>query len=552
MNCRVCGSVIPDSSKFCTKCGAVQGISTPDAPPYSPNNTYPPNAPYTPASSQKSGSSPLLITLVIVLGVALIAALFILFLPMLNGLNSPKDAGTLNIDPNSQNISGDSAVLSPGNPYEDCFLAHEDFVLPGSDSSFKCYDDLKDFTPEEVEIAVQEIYARQGYSFTDSHIQEYFDHRTWYKQGGSFQANTYEQANLDLLTVYQAIQNSSWESSGNRYIHVFQNTGEYANPHSNTRYLTANELKDLTAIQLELMRNEIFARRGAIFSDEDLRMYFYSKPWFKATIPYSEFDITLNEYELSNANLILIYEKKERGVKLSADNPYREYYDYYRDYVISYSDTSILNNWDISGMSEDELCLARNEILARHGYTFADEDLLEYFLQFDWYLPNTPAGDASSITYSKTELTNIEFLKDAELAKRNALDLSNLNRTLNYTVSCDSYSITLPAYFKTYATVELDGSIIRIYDALTPNYSYNDGFLFNLHVAPADEESDFYRTSVGSLQDRYGDWYIVYYYEASDERCAPETADLYLKMYQEISRILPTIVGINGCTFYPA
>jgi hypothetical protein len=49
-----------------------------------------------------------------------------------------------------------------------------------------------------------------------------------------------------------------------------------------TRRLTADDLVGKSAHDLELMRNEIYARHGRMFVRADLQRYFDSQPWYKA------------------------------------------------------------------------------------------------------------------------------------------------------------------------------------------------------------------------------------------------------------------------------
>lgn len=57
--------------------------------------------------------------------------------------------------------------------------------------------------------------------------------------------------------------------------------GEF--PEASLRDLTNEDLGDLTAEELRLMRNEILARHGYRFSDPDLAAYFGAQPWYRPT-----------------------------------------------------------------------------------------------------------------------------------------------------------------------------------------------------------------------------------------------------------------------------
>ncbi len=57
------------------------------------------------------------------------------------------------------------------------------------------------------------------------------------------------------------------------------------------------------------------------------------------------------------------------------------------------------------------LRLMRNEIYARHGYTFSDPQLKDYFQSCSWY---KPIGDNTKVRLSDMELLNVAILKALE------------------------------------------------------------------------------------------------------------------------------------------
>lgn len=80
----------------------------------------------------------------------------------------------------------------------------------------------------------------------------------------------------------------------------------YIIPDSNTRLLTKDELSKYSKAELRMIRNEIFAREGRLFTDPDLQAYFNKKAWYHGTIPSGEFkDSMLNDVELANVILIM-------------------------------------------------------------------------------------------------------------------------------------------------------------------------------------------------------------------------------------------------------
>lgn len=86
----------------------------------------------------------------------------------------------------------------------------------------------------------------------------------------------------------------------------------YVLPGSDSRYYSTSELNDLSNYELYLARNEIFARHGREFKNQDLRDYFGSMSWYVPKYSGDEFDSMdlLNDYEKKNADTMLSIEQK--------------------------------------------------------------------------------------------------------------------------------------------------------------------------------------------------------------------------------------------------
>ena len=52
-------------------------------------------------------------------------------------------------------------------------------------------------------------------------------------------------------------------------------------PWTSSRLIRPAELGPLSLGELELMRNEIYARHGYVFNDQNLQNYFSSQPWYR-------------------------------------------------------------------------------------------------------------------------------------------------------------------------------------------------------------------------------------------------------------------------------
>ncbi len=118
----------------------------------------------------------------------------------------------------------------------------------------------------------------------------------------------YEQINaaseVSNSTVSDYFENSDNESE--------EGKGDYIFPDSSINALTKDDLKELDADSCRYARNEIYARHGRMFDDEELQKYFNSKSWYEGTVKPSDFDESvLNQTEKDNIKLITDYEKKK-------------------------------------------------------------------------------------------------------------------------------------------------------------------------------------------------------------------------------------------------
>ena len=83
-------------------------------------------------------------------------------------------------------------------------------------------------------------------------------------------------------------------------------TSEFIIPDSDSRYLSREELSNMSLQQLNYAKNEIYARKGRVFQSPELQNYFGSKSWYHGSIAADDFkDSTmLNDYERANTELL--------------------------------------------------------------------------------------------------------------------------------------------------------------------------------------------------------------------------------------------------------
>mgnify|MGYP004515262783 CR=1 FL=1 len=91
-----------------------------------------------------------------------------------------------------------------------------------------------------------------------------------------------------------------------------------------------------------------------------------------------------------------------------------DYYSDYSEYVLPFSDTVYLEESDLYGLSQNELKIARNEIYARHGRMFKDEQLQAYFDACSWYIPSIAPEDFKDSMLNSVEIANRDLIVEYE------------------------------------------------------------------------------------------------------------------------------------------
>lgn len=104
-----------------------------------------------------------------------------------------------------------------------------------------------------------------------------------------------------------SVQNNSGTTSNNTNTSnkaIIRSDG-YILPYSDSMYYTEKDLEPLTTEELRIARNEIYARYGRKFQDEQLQQHFNSCSWYYGYIEPGDFqESILNDYETANRDLI--------------------------------------------------------------------------------------------------------------------------------------------------------------------------------------------------------------------------------------------------------
>lgn len=88
------------------------------------------------------------------------------------------------------------------------------------------------------------------------------------------------------------------------------------------------------------------------------------------------------------------------------------------EYCIWPTDTKYITYNDLSPFSRNEIMLMRNELYARYGCSFQNEEIRNYFIKQSWYTPDPDrlAVDFNVEQFSEIERTNLETIINYEKA----------------------------------------------------------------------------------------------------------------------------------------
>ena len=176
--------------------------------------------------------------------------------------------------------------------------------------------------PETVEVPEVVGY---GYAYAKEVLEEFgfvvkegnYDYSDYYSEGyvtaQSLEPYTYKtkgsEIYLDISLGFKEVpttETPTVEPQNNDF--VFEN--------SDVTYLSKSQLNSLGERDLLIALNEIYARRGRTFLDEELSEYFNSQKWYTPKFSPDEFNsnVQLNEFEEANIRLI-VEVQKEKGYR---------------------------------------------------------------------------------------------------------------------------------------------------------------------------------------------------------------------------------------------
>ena len=119
------------------------------------------------------------------------------------------------------------------------------------------------------------------------------------------------------------------------------------------------------------------------------------------------------ELELDGSQLIL---KAERMTDVNGNAIVTQAEEAASEEILPESDSRLLTQNDVDGLTLQQINYAKNEIYARHGRKFASKELQDYFNAQSWYHGTVDAADFKESVLSDVEKKNAEFLAEVEFS----------------------------------------------------------------------------------------------------------------------------------------
>jgi hypothetical protein len=270
-------------------------------------------------------------------------------------------------DPNFQNSVLNDTERQNLDVIREAEARQHEYVQPGD---LRFYRDrlltikqLGEHSGGEWRVLSAEVEAIHGRRFdNEPWLQKYFEERYWYASNPGYDAkqlSEIERKNIQTILAAQKKQRRLAISPGD--MELFQD-----------HPITEEMLHGLSLYELRLLRNEVYARRGMVFGPPWLSQYFYAQPWYEPSTEENPKTPELGPIEKQNVEAIVAYERK------------------LHDELI----TKPITRRMLEGMFREDARKLRNEIYARHGKIFKEQELRNYFSSLDWYKPDRKYHDA--------------------------------------------------------------------------------------------------------------------------------------------------------------
>lgn len=107
--------------------------------------------------------------------------------------------------PTTQETTEEATTAAKNNTASNVMDADDGYIFPDADTSYVSKSSVKKLSDEELQYAVNEVYARHGLKFTKKKNKERFEKKEWYvgtvDDQNDISLNKYEKKNVDTMAA---------------------------------------------------------------------------------------------------------------------------------------------------------------------------------------------------------------------------------------------------------------------------------------------------------------------------------------------------------------
>lgn len=328
----------------------------------------------------------------------------------------------------------------------------QEYIFPEVDKELLTEEDVKDLPAELLAYGRYEILAKHGELFESEELKEYFGNQKWYfgflsdEKEVEGLLNDIEKENLDFLEKKEKAE-GGYELDQKDFDYEIVKKwleGTYVVGEETTRKTSEKKTKETEAAktaETEAPATEALATEPATETPateapetEPVTEALAPEPATEAPTesvtetPETEEHVTDGKFEdLSDVDLFSLSQDElattvreepeteaESETESETETESEIEADTRSEYIFPDMDTRYLTQDEVSKLSLQAVCYAKNELYARHGRKFLSQELKDYFNDKTWYEGTVDPDSFSPGVFNTYENDNLLLLVSAE------------------------------------------------------------------------------------------------------------------------------------------
>ena len=308
----------------------------------------------------------------------------------------------------------------------------QEYIFPEVDKELLTEEDVKDLPAELLAYGRYEILAKHGELFESEELKEYFGNQEWYfgflsdEKEVEGLLNDIEKENLAFLEKKEKAEGGSELDQKDFDSEIVKKwlEGTYVAGEETTRKTSEKKTKETEAAKTA--ETEAPATEAPT---EPVTEAPVTEPATEAPAePETEEHVTDGKFEdLSDVDLFSLSQDElattvreepeteaESETESETETESEIEVDTRSEYIFPDMDTRYLTQDEVSKLSLQAVCYAKNELYARHGRKFLSQELKDYFNDKTWYEGTVDPDSFSPGVFNTYENDNLLLLVSAE------------------------------------------------------------------------------------------------------------------------------------------